>query len=65
MVGLNGKSFVIDHEGMEYNRQLTTDATSVTENLLVSVAQVDNSASINIYIGVPLNVKDLKVLAAS
>ena len=65
IVGLDGTGFVVNHEGMEYSRVLTADSTGTTENLLVSLAQTTDSASVNIYVGVSLNVKDIKILAAS
>ena len=63
--GLDGVGIVVRHEGMEYSRQLTAEANSTVESLLVSLAQTENDASVNIYVGIALNSKDLKVLAAS
>ena len=65
IVGLDGTRIVVNHEGMEYSRQLTAEPNGGVENLLVSLAQTENDASVNIYVGVALNVKDLKVLASS
>lgn len=64
IVGLDGTSFVVNHEGMEYSRELTADTNGTTENLLVSLAQTADTASVNIYVGVSLNIRDIKVLAA-
>ena len=64
IMGLDGTSFVVNHEGMEYSRNLTADANGTTESLLVSLAQTTDTASVNIYVGVSINVKELKVLAA-
>ncbi len=62
--GIDGSTIVVNHEGMEYSRQLG-DQNSTTEYLLVSSANTENIAGVNIYIGIMLNINDLKVLAAS
>jgi hypothetical protein len=65
IVGLDGSRNVVGHEGMEYSRVLGTEPNLITEDLMVSLAQIGNQASVNIYVGIPLNIKDLQVLAAS
>jgi hypothetical protein len=65
IIGLDGSRTVVGHEGMEYSRVLGTAPNLVTEDLMVSLAQIGNQASVSIYIGIPLNIKDLGVLAAS
>ena len=50
----------VKHEGMEYGRLLTE---SSSESLLVSLAQVSGQASVDIFVGIPLNLKDIKVFA--
>lgn len=60
-----GESTRVKHEGMEYVRQIGGGENPTTELLLVSMASCGNDASVDIFVGIPLNIRDLKVLAAS
>lgn len=64
LTDLTGSVIVIEHEGMEYSRVLGAAPNVSSETLLVSTAQIGEEASINIYVGIPINFKDLNVLAA-
>ena len=46
---------------MEYVRSIGLEST---ETLFVSVYQLDNEASINIFVGINLTPHDIKVIAA-
>jgi len=59
IVGSDKRDYV-HHEAMEYNRELSQD---LREYLFVTLAKSGDQASVNIYIGIPLNVNNLKVLA--
>ena len=52
----------IQHEAMEYER---TPGENSTETLLVSTYQINDDASINIFIGIKLNASDIKVLTST
>jgi hypothetical protein len=54
------KNTYIKNQAMEYNRKLSEDTY---EYLLVTLAQCGNEASVDIYVGVPLNAANIKVLA--
>lgn len=51
---------MVNHEAMEYSRRLSTD---IVETIFVTLAHSGNQASVDIYVGIPLNVNNLKVLA--
>lgn len=59
--GLDGGVSCIKHESMEYTRSIGKDNA---EHLLVSVSQIENEASINIFVGINLNPTDIKVLTS-
>jgi hypothetical protein len=60
-----GQIIILKHEGMEYSRIIGQEPTTIIEDLLVHMSQFNDEASINIYIGIPLNITDIKVLATS
>ena len=62
--GLEGGDSMVNHESMEYVRQLGDGPTVSTESLLVTMSQCNGEASINIFVGIQIDPKDIKVLAA-
>lgn len=55
-----GKRIYVKHECMEYSRALNENTRDI---LLASLAQSGDDASVNIFVGIPLNPAHLKVLA--
>ena len=64
LLDASGQKHYIKHEAMEYSRKLSADADSKVESLLASVVEDNGSASINIWIGIPLDHTAIKVLAS-
>ena len=62
--GLEGGTSYVHHDSMEYVRLIGEDTSKTTELLLVSMLQMNNEASINIFVGINLNSEDIKVLAS-
>lgn len=58
LVSITGDVKNIKHEGCEYTRKVSDH---LQEHLLVYTSQCGNEASVNIYIGIPLPPKDVKV----
>lgn len=57
-----GHVTTVNHEAMEYARRLTDAADAVTESLLATMVQDSEGASVNLFIGIPLDHQNLKVL---
>lgn len=57
-----GHMTLVEHEAMEYARRLTDAADAVTESLLATMVQDPEGASVNVFIGIPLDHQNLKVL---
>jgi hypothetical protein len=57
-----GNTTTVKHEAMEYHRSLTDAADAVTESLLATMVQDSEGASVNLFIGIPLDHQNLKVL---
>lgn len=57
-----GQKTLVNYEGMEYFRRLTSAADSVTEYLFATM--VEDGSSINVLIGIQLDHQSLKVLAS-
>jgi Protein of unknown function (DUF2491) len=64
LLDASGHKHYIKHEAMEYSRKLSNDADSKVESLLASVVEDKGGASINIWIGIPLDYTAIKVLAS-
>lgn len=62
LVDINGETTRVNHEAMEYWRQLGTDVDT-TEVIFVTAASCGNDAAVNVYVGIPLKDGDVKVLA--
>lgn len=56
----DGRIVKVKHEAQEYVRQIG----NIVESLFVTMAQSGNEASIDIFVGIPLTIKDIKVLAS-
>lgn len=59
-----GSTTVVEHESMEYYRSLTGNSNTVVESLLAGMAKQNQDASVNIFIGIPLDIQYLSVIAA-
>lgn len=57
-----GNSSIVKHEAMEYNRTLSDSKIPIIESLLVTAAQSKEGASVNVFIGLTLDHKNLKIL---
>jgi hypothetical protein len=64
VLDVTGQEHYIKHEAMEYSRKLSADADSKVESLLASVVEDDSGASINVFIGIPLDHTAIKVLVS-
>lgn len=62
IVDVQGRSITVKHEAMEYARRLTDAADAVTESLLATMVQDQDGAAVNIFIGIPLDHQNLKIL---
>ena len=51
------------HEACEYFRHLTSAKDSVIEYLTTTMVNQNNEASVNIFIGIPLDLQNLKILS--
>jgi len=58
----SGTTSIVRHEGMEYYRNLTNAKDSLSEFLLATVTQGDEGASVNVFIGIPLDRQNMKIL---
>jgi hypothetical protein len=59
-----GSTTVVYHEAMEYYRLLTDNSDAIVESLLVGMCSQNQEASINVFIGIPLDIQTLSVTAA-
>jgi len=57
-----GRSVTVKHEAMEYARRLADTADAVTESLLATMVQDQGVAAMNIFVGIPLDHQNLKIL---
>ena len=58
-----GSVTIAKHEACEYFRRLTTASDSVIESLVATMVNQNNEASVNIFVGIPLDLQNLKVLS--
>jgi hypothetical protein len=65
IVAMDGTVNRVKHEACEYVRVIGTGTNPTNELLLVSLAQCGDDASVDIFIGIPLNIKDMKILAVN
>jgi hypothetical protein len=65
IVAMDGTNSWVKHEACEYVRVIGTGTNPTNESLLVSLAQCGNDASVDIFVGIPLNIKDMKILAVN
>ena len=60
---VNGDVTIVKHEAVEYSRALTPDNTNtIVESLLASVSSQNDSASVNIWIGIPINKDSIAII---
>lgn len=64
VVDVTGHTHYIKHEAMEYFRKLSTTDPVKGESLLASVIEDPDRASVNIFIGIPLDHTAIKVLVS-
>lgn len=64
VVDVTGHTHYIKREAMEYSRTLSTDEPIKVESLLACVIEDNNSTSVNIFIGIPLDHTAIKVLVS-
>lgn len=62
IVDTTGLKSNVKHSAMEYNRALSNSEKPISESLLVTVLQLDNEASVNVFIGLTLDHNNLKIL---
>lgn len=65
IVDLDGTMHKVKHEAMEYVRTVGGGDNPTRESLLVSLASCGNDASVDIFVGIPLTIRDLRILAAN
>ena len=64
VIDITGQTHYINREAMEYSRKLSNTEPVKFESLLACVVEDNNSASVNIFIGIPLDHTAIKVLVS-
>lgn len=59
----HGNVTTAKHEACEYFRHLTSAKDSVIEYLMATMVNQNNEASVNIFVGIPLDLQNLKILS--
>lgn len=65
IVDMDGNQHRVKHEAMEYVRTVGGGDNPTKESLLVSLASCGNDASVDIFVGIPLTIRDLRIFAAN